>query len=129
MIKLIVLSGLPGAGKSTAARRLSHLYGARVVARDDLRKFFDGASEHELTFRFVQLAESFLRDGISVIADACNLSSWDFDLWTELSLTTHAVIEWVHLDVAPAECVRRDAQRPNPVGPMAIYEMARLSDG
>lgn len=119
-LKLIVLSGLPGAGKSTTARQLSEEFHALVISRDDLRKNFTFIFENELTIRLVQFAASFLRNKVSVIIDAWNLHPVDRVLWTELANEAHAQLKWVHLDTPVEECVRRDSGRPVPNGPDAV---------
>lgn len=123
-MKLTVLSGLMGAGKSTRALKLSASSLAQIASRDDLRRFFPDADESELTLRLVQFARSILIAGNSVIVDACNLHPHDRVRWTELAEETGAELDWIHISRAADECVRRNAKRLNPVGAEAIYAMA-----
>lgn len=123
-LKLIVLSGLPGSGKSTAARNLAKRYNAVVVARDDIQCYFPDMLEENKTILHVEYASSFLDNKTSIVADACNLEVRDAERWRELALLHHARFTWVHLPTRAAECIRRDAGRPNPIGPKSIAAMA-----
>jgi predicted kinase len=115
-LTLTVLSGLPGSGKSTAARRHSADTGAIVISRDDVRKNFDFISEGDLTLLLVSLSASLLRDGVSVVVDSWNLHPKDKARWAELARLSGATLEWVHLSTSLIECIRRDAKRLTPVG-------------
>jgi len=127
-LTLTILSGLPGSGKSTKARELQRLYGSLVVSRDDLRRNFSYIGEDELTIRLVQLTRSFLRNGISVIVDSCNLHPQDRDRWTNLAREHEARLYWIHVNTEVEECVRRDAGRATPVGGAAIRADAAMYD-
>ena len=76
---LVLLSGLPGVGKSTFARSLATLVPIAIVATDDVRKalverpqYTD--AEHARVFRvaYTVLAE-VLHRGVSTVFDATNL--------------------------------------------------------
>lgn len=77
---LVVLSGLPGVGKSTFARRLAALAPVAIVETDDVRKtliprpqYTNG--EHALVFRVAyQALDALLRQGVSAVFDATNLT-------------------------------------------------------
>ncbi|MBI2886337.1 MAG: ATP-binding protein [Chloroflexi bacterium] len=77
---LVVLSGLPGVGKSTFARRLAALAPVAIVETDDVRKtlvprprYTNG--EHALVFRVAyQALGALLRQGVSAVFDATNLT-------------------------------------------------------
>lgn len=77
---LIVVSGLPGTGKSYYCRRLAERLPFLVLESDALRKHLftaptHSASESAHLFRTVHyLIEGLLRKGIPVILDATNLS-------------------------------------------------------
>ncbi|MCX7912026.1 MAG: ATP-binding protein [Dehalococcoidales bacterium] len=78
--KMIVVSGLPGTGKSYFSRRLAERTGYPIVESDALRKkLFSpptySAEESARLFRTIhQLIEELLGRGISVILDATNLT-------------------------------------------------------
>ena len=79
---MFILRGLPGSGKSTAARKLHAANGAEIVNRDALRFALHGtywsgepAKEEEVTFFEQSLVADNLRHGRSVIVDATNLDA------------------------------------------------------
>lgn len=80
---LVMLSGLPGSGKSYFQRRLRERTGAVVLESDALRKLLFGRptytpEEHARLFRAIRLAaDRLLRSGRSVIIDATNLTEWE----------------------------------------------------
>jgi predicted kinase len=77
---LIVVSGLPGTGKTYFARKLAGLIGAVVLESDALRKALFhrpvySATESTRLFQAIhQLIEYLLQKGISPILDATNLA-------------------------------------------------------
>lgn len=77
---LIVVSGLPGTGKSYLSRRLAERLGYPVLESDSLRKqLFPAptfsAIESGILFRAIhRLIEELLGKGISLILDATNLT-------------------------------------------------------
>jgi predicted kinase len=76
MSKLIIMSGIPGSGKTTLAKRLCEEYGSVRVSRDDIRmsilkdsmRYFD--VEKSVYKRFISEIRKNLDDGKTVIADA-----------------------------------------------------------
>jgi predicted kinase len=126
-LTLTVLSGLPGSGKSTRARKLASWNYATVVARDDLRRMIEVFDESELTLRLVQLSASFLRNGISIIVDSQNLHPADYARWAELARLSGARLDWIHLDVPLELCIKRDAQRPISNGESSIRTAAEAN--
>lgn len=77
---LIVVSGLPGTGKSYFSRKLAERLPLTILESDDLRKVLFPAPTYtteESAFLFKichALIESLLLKGISVVLDATNLS-------------------------------------------------------
>ncbi len=124
MLTLSVLSGLPGAGKTTYALRLGRTNQATIISRDDIRVHFPELGENGLTIKLVQLAASFLKNQISVIVDSRNLDPVDRVRWIELANLNKAELRWISLRTPTMECVRRDSRRPSPVGEAAITKMA-----
>ena len=77
---LILLSGLPGTGKSFLSRRLAERVPLLILESDLLRKtLFSSpdytAGENSQLFQAIyQLVEELLREGISLLLDATNLA-------------------------------------------------------
>lgn len=128
--RLFVLSGLPGAGKTTRARALCAETGAAMVARDDLRAvLLNVRCEARLTLLMAALTRDLLHAGADVVVDAWNLHPADRRLWERLAGEAGAALLWEHLDTPVEECVRRDAGRPNANGAALVREAARLFAG
>jgi hypothetical protein len=76
---LVVLSGLPGTGKSYFCRRLTEKLPLTVVASDVFRKVlfpspcYSGEESHRLFEACYLLIENLLYQGIPVVLDATNL--------------------------------------------------------
>ena len=121
---LVVLVGLPGAGKSTFARRLAPLIDAVILESDALRRLLFGAPQHaenesKRLFRAIQAVTfRLLLDGRSVIVDATNLRETHRKPYVDIAAKTGARLHVVHL-TAPEDVIldrlahRRDVQDPN----------------
>ncbi|AEV88347.1 5'-hydroxyl kinase [Actinoplanes sp. SE50] len=117
MTRLLITRGLPASGKTTFARKLQP--GVVRVNRDDLRRMLHGErlftqwSESQVTHAQRAAVEALLRARASVIVDDTNLRARVVREWAELAVRYGASFE-VHdfTDVPLAECVRRDAGRP-----------------
>lgn len=130
MTRLIATRGLPASGKTTFARGLQPQ--AVRVNRDDLRLMLHSArlhtswAERQVTVAQRAQVEALLRAGVSVCVDDTNLRSRVLREWAELAARFGAAFE-VHdfTDVPLAECLRRDAERPEPdrVGAEVIERM------
>ena len=77
--KLYIMIGIPGAGKSTLAKEIAKDNAAVIVSSDSIRKeLFDDENNqdnNEQVFNeFHKRIKSNLKNGVSVIADATNLS-------------------------------------------------------
>jgi len=114
---LYVLSGLPGAGKTTRALEISHAKGAILLCRDELRVSYRSVvDEGHLTLIMASQARSFLQHGYDVVVDSWNLTEGDEALWHELARECACAIRWIHLTTPVELCVERDATRPLSIG-------------
>ena len=130
MTRLLITRGLPGAGKTTFARKLQP--GVVRVNRDDLRRMLHGRrlftqwAEAQVTNAQRAAVEALLRSRTNVIVDDTNLRAETVRRWAELAARFGASFE-VHdfTDVPLDECVRRDAARAadEQVGADAIRRM------
>ncbi|NUR27144.1 MAG: AAA family ATPase [Catenulispora sp.] len=130
-----LMRGLPASGKSTRARELMAAAEGRMrrVSLDDLRRMLDDndgskrlGRRHEETVLAVQDAAvlAAVESGFDVVVDNTHLVS---RIPKRLKQLLGGRAEFrVHdlTDVDVEECVRRDAQRANPVGEDHIRAMA-----
>ena len=109
---LVVVSGLPGAGKSFFCRNLAEKSPLLVLASDTLRKILFPSpqykeSENKRLFSACHvLIEELLREGIPVIFDATNLSEHHREYLYRAAERTGARLILVCVE-APAEVVRQ----------------------
>jgi predicted kinase len=112
---LIVLSGVPGVGKSSIARELARQLPA-VHLRIDTIEALLAAPIDDLGYRIAYaLAEENLRLGLSVIADSVNPLAITRDAW--LDVARRALVPVVEVEIRcsdAAEHRRRVDSRPSP---------------
>ena len=118
---LYVLSGLPGAGKSTMARLLAHQTSAVLVARDELRReLVNLHDEGVISAVMAEIVRVLLCSGRDVVVDAWNLHESDEQTWRGIAAQYGAQLEWRHLATPVDVCVDRDHQRPLSIGGHAV---------
>ena len=129
-MKIIILKGLPASGKSTWAIEYIKVHSnTKRVNKDDLRAMIDvgvWSGDHERYILNIRdmLIKSFLKDGFDVIVDDTNLSpKRERRLRSIVPSQTEVVIIDEFLDVSLEECIKRDAERVNPVGQKVIQGM------
>ena len=109
---LIVVSGLPGSGKSHFCRKLAERLSLPILESDALRKVLFpspdyGPGESNRLFQACHLLiEELLRRGISLIFDATNLVERHRERLYHITDQTGAKLIIVHAE-APAELVRQ----------------------
>jgi predicted kinase len=130
LTRLLITRGLPASGKTTFARKLQP-YVVRVN-RDDIRRMLHGRrlftqwAEGQVTAVQRAIVEALLRARADVVVDDTNLRPRTVREWAEVAARYDATFE-VHdfTDVSLAECLRRDAERPDDeqVGEVGIRRM------
>ena len=112
MPRLVMMSGLPGSGKSTLSRRLAERTGAELVRIDvfeqDLRNahgagFDVGTKGYE---RGYKLAARHLKDGRDVIADAVNAVEPARQGWRDVAAKTGADLVEIEIVCSDADEIR-----------------------
>ena len=78
MVKLIIMVGLSGSGKSTIAKELAKKENAIIVSSDEIREelsFYEDQSRNEEVFKiFNKRIKDGLHNGKNIIADATNIT-------------------------------------------------------
>lgn len=118
-LELVVLVGLPGAGKSTFARRFAQSH--ERVSRDELRQSRSPRRRH------AELIVRALRAGRSVVVDDTNVSPEQRAPLFAAARAHDARVVVYRFTAEPHECVARNAQREGAarVPAVAIFAAAR----
>lgn len=119
MVKLLVMSGVPGCGKSTWARKFISMHNAVIVSRDSIRfsllekddDYF--AREDEVTACFYNLLRGFIESGKYeyVIADATHNTRKSRNyMLDQLNLENVEVIP-VNFEMSLQRCITQNEKR------------------
>ena len=128
MIRMIILQGLPGSGKSTWAREF--VTGKKdwvIVNRDSLRNmrgdYWIPEQEKLITQWEEFCIKSAIEEGLNVIIDATNLNHKTLQRWYNRYKLYDIHPEMHFFDIPVEECIKRDAEREKPVGKDVIMRM------
>jgi tRNA uridine 5-carbamoylmethylation protein Kti12 len=90
-MNIYVLTGLPGAGKSTWAKKKSEETGALIVNRDSIRQMFYGSykfdDEYEYIVKYctIEIVKQILDCAVKdLIIDECNLTKIKREFWINI---------------------------------------------
>jgi len=130
-VKLIMLVGLPGSGKSTYAKHICEYYHPEIVicSSDSIRKelYGDESIQGDSSQVFNILHErviSYLNNGVSVFYDATNLTRKDRESIISKCpkfVQIEAHIIWNTIET----CIEQDKNRDRTVGKQVIDHMVR----
>lgn len=125
MVKFAMMIGLPGSGKSTAAKELSIKEGAVLHSSDDLREelFDDVNSQENNDLLFAEMKKRInedLSNGKSVIYDATNLGYKKRKAFLD-GLKTECCRECYLIATPYEKCIRQNSERSRKV-PEAVIE-------
>lgn len=126
-MKLLMLKGLPGSGKSTHAKELAR-NGYVRVNKDDLRAMLNDGKWSKQNEKFVLLVRDAiivhaLEQGKSVVVDDTNFAPKHRETFSALAKSYGATFETKFFDVDVEECIKRDLKRANSVGEKVIRQM------
>jgi len=128
--KILILSGLPGCGKTEYAKRWVSVEPQKRerVSLDELRGDGEWTPELEKSVKAaaIQLTEAAIRQGKSVIIDSTNLTQGAKQRWLDLAIKLNCDSEVYEFDVSPTTCAWRDSRREGKarVGKAVIDRMA-----
>ncbi len=133
--RLVLTQGLPAAGKTTAARKLiaDAARPLRYVGLDSLRLMLDGqtpsawwapGSEQVTARAQAALVGSLLADGWDVLLDGTHIAPRQCEALRAVLAGRVLDVRVHRLNTALAECLRRDAGRPHPIGEPEIRRLA-----
>jgi len=128
--KLIMTKGLPASGKTTWAKSQIKQGGhVKRVNKDDLRAMLDSSNHNKLNEDFVlqtrdSIVAAALARGQTIIVDDTNFAPKHEETLRKIAAEYGATFSIKDFsDVPLEECLKRDAERPNPVGEAVIREM------
>lgn len=135
-MKIIMLKGLPGSGKSTFAKELCAKDKTYVrVNKDDLRSMMSNYRPGKDEDMILAWRDAFvinaLKRGRSVIVDDTNFAAKhearlrEIARGAETAYQTPVGFEIITVNTPLEECIRRDYARVNPVGEKVIKRMWR----
>ena len=117
MVKLIMLIGIPGSGKTTYSKELSERYSAKVISSDKVRQLYVGIDEKEVFPTVYKLCVEELKSGKNVILDATHITpkvrKRTFDAFDAYGIAYDKVA--IFVDTPVEECIRRvEIRNQNP---------------
>lgn len=120
MAKMIILAGLPGAGKSTLAKKMVKQDQTYVrVNLDDIRSMLGTSdfSKEKLVeqIELISIGYAF-NQKYNVIVDDTNLNPKKINKLKAIAKQYNADVDYKLISTDVEECIRRDALRERPVG-------------
>ena len=127
---IVIMSGLPGSGKSTRAKELSEMLGFTIFSSDAYRKKICGDESAQNKNREVfkalyEDAQEALNNNQSIILDFCNVTNKAIlNIYFNLDIPDeYKKYLWV-MDTPIRQCVSRDLLRERKVGLNIILRFA-----
>ncbi len=126
-MKIVVLAGLPGSGKSTWLERA----GLTAISSDEVRRLLaDDATDQTIHRRVFATMRYLVKQRLAIgrgttYVDATHLTPWQRRPYIQLALLNDCEVEAVFFDVPLEICMERNRQRSRVVPDAAIVDMAR----
>lgn len=127
-MKLLMLKGLPGSGKSTYAKELVRNDDWYRVNKDDLRAMVHDSQWGKEREKFIlHWRDEIIKDSLgglkNVVVDDTNLAPKHEITLRAIAHVYKAEFEVKFFDTPVEECIKRDLARPNSVGSKVIVDM------
>lgn len=125
MNKILVLQGIPAAGKTTFAKKFVKENDNWVrLNRDDIRKMFGEywlpKREYLVEAAEFAIAKETILEGWNIIVDDTNLNQHYIDEWNRFAMVNNCEIEFKEFQCSLEEALKRDSERENSVGEKVI---------
>ncbi len=109
--QMIIMQGVPGAGKTEVAKLLASSIGARIVSNNDHmvdtegNYVFDPSRLQEVADKCFDDAENFVKEGWSVIVDNTNIDYREAGSYIELAMNNGYRVQIIRCERSSVECV------------------------
>jgi predicted kinase len=124
---LVLMAGLPGAGKTTLSTALGHITGWHVLHKDEVKDAFllqgladKEASWHAYETSFKHIYDVLVKKQRSIIFDTSASNPFVLDRAQELTNAACACLKVVHCHVNENIRFQRLEGRPNRTGPLDL---------
>lgn len=97
-MKIIVLVGIPGSGKSSFAKKYKKY---KIISQDELKSRYMCLS----AFR------TYLKEGKNIIVDRCNINRMQRTLWINIAKEFGAEIDCINFIINPEIAIKRIQER------------------
>ncbi len=134
---LVLMAGLPGAGKTTLSTALGHITGWHVLHKDEVKDAFlsqglvdKEASWHAYEVSFRHIYDILVKKQRSIIFDTSAINPFVLERSQELTDSAGACLKVVHCHVSENVRFQRLEGRPDRTGPLdlnALSSESRLS--
>lgn len=137
-LDIIVVCGLPGAGKSYFAKKYFETSGRKHINRNEIRAFlytmtnfgrpwkneyFDEEDEHLVKHTERKIIENILHHGGNLIVDNTSISKSSRKMYVDIAKETRKSIGVVYIDTPVKFCIQRNAKRSDPLPEQLITDL------